>query len=243
MTFPKVPLFIQVAETIKKRIINYEYSPGEAIPSASEMEEAFNVSNITIRRAMELLSNDGYIVPRQGKRAQVADRVDKRVEIEITGDFWNWIDMVAGRKMDIKATVIDRRVIDCPKPIRKLLDLGRNEKVERIKRIRERKGKPISYFINYASADLLGQLPSREIEKHTFIKVFQKICDMESVAVEQRVQAVTADIDLAAILKVKFGFPLFFIQNVIYAAKRKPTAVTHMYFRSDRYVYTINRQL
>jgi DNA-binding GntR family transcriptional regulator len=49
--------------------------------------------------------------------------------------------------------------------------------------------------------------------------------------------------DLTCILQVEVGFPLFFVQIVCYSAKEVPMAVTHMYYRSDRFVYPIKRNL
>ena len=59
----------------------------------------------------------------------------------------------------------------------------------------------------------------------------------------QTVQASIADLDLARILNVDFGFPLFFVQNIYYTEKEHPVAITHMYYRSDRYVYMAKQKL
>ena len=243
MQIQSIPLFVQVAGTIKGRILSHEYSPGDSIPSAKEFEKAFNVSNITIRRAIEQLTREGYIVPRRGMRAQVAEQIDKIVEIEITGDFRTWVDTATGRKLGITAEIIDRQVITCPKPIREILGLDPAEKVERIKRVRKLKESPISYYVTFAPSPLLTQLSSRDIEKRTFIHTFQKVCKIKLQSMEQRVQASSADRDLADILHVDFGFPLFFVQNVYYSEKGIPMGVTQVYYRSDRYVYTAKRSL
>lgn len=243
MQTQSIPLFVQVVETIKTRIFNHEYGPGDSIPSAKELEKEFNVSNITIRRAIEQLAREGVIVPRRGMRAQVAEQINDIVEIEITGDFRTWVDMAIGRKLGITAEIIDRQIITCPKPIREILALDPAEKVERIKRIRKLKKNPISYYINYGPSELLTKLSSREIEKQTFIETFQKVSKIKLKSMEQRVQASSADMDLASLLHVDFGFPLFFVQNIYYSEKGIPMAVTHMYYRSDRYVYTVKRSL
>jgi len=238
-----IPLFVQVAGTIKTRILSHEYSPGDSIPSAKEFEKEFNVSNITIRRAIEQLTREGYILPRRGRRAQVAEQINNIVEIEITGDFRTWVDTAIGRKFGITVEIIDRQVITCPKPIREILALDPAEKVERIKRVRKLKESPISYCVNYGPSRLLTQLSSREIEKSTFIDTFQKVCKIKLQSMEQRVQASSADRDLAGILHVDFGFPLFFVQNVYYSRKGIPMEVTQMYYRADRYVYAAKRSL
>jgi DNA-binding GntR family transcriptional regulator len=254
MQIRSIPLFIQVAETIKSRIVNHEYMPGDSFPSAKELEKEFKVSNITIRRAIEQLTREGYLIPRRGMRAQVAEQTNQIVEIEITGDFraWvdiingdfrAWVDMATGRKFGITAEIIDRQVLAGPKPIREILALDPGEKVERIKRVRKLKKDPISYFVNYGPSRLFAQLPSREIERRTFIEAFQDVCKLKLKSMDQRVQATNADMDLARILQVEFGFPLFLVQNIYFSEKEIPLAVTHIYYRSDRYVYTIKRNL
>ena len=49
-----VSYYIKVAETLKARIRDGQYQPNALIPSAKKLEEEFNVSNITIRKAMDL---------------------------------------------------------------------------------------------------------------------------------------------------------------------------------------------
>ncbi|MBU0462680.1 MAG: GntR family transcriptional regulator, partial [Proteobacteria bacterium] len=232
------PLFIQVAETIKSRIINHEYSPGDSIPSAKDLEIEFNVSNITIRRSIEKLTRGGYLIPKRGMRALVAEQTNEIVEMEITGNFRTWINTALGRGLKVTAEIIDRQVLPCPEPIRKILSLDPGEKVERIKRVRKLRGIPISYFVNYGPSRLLTQLSSQEIETHTFLDIFQKVCKIKLKSMEQKVQASSADMDLADILYVDFGFPLFFVQNVYYSDKGLPMAITNMHYRSDKYVYT-----
>jgi DNA-binding GntR family transcriptional regulator len=243
MQSQSIPLFVQVAETIKTRIFGHEYSPGGSIPSAKELENEFKVSNITIRRAIEQLTRAGYIVPRRGMRAQVAEQINDIVEIEITGDFRTWVDTAIGRKLGITAEIIDRQVIVCPKPICEILALDPTEKIERIKRVRKLKENPISYYVNYGPSHLLTKLSNREIESRTFIETYQDVSKIKLKFMEQRVQATSADMDLAGILQVDFGFPLFFVQNVYYSDNEIPMVVTHMYYRSDRYVYTVKRSL
>jgi DNA-binding GntR family transcriptional regulator len=238
-----IPLFVQVAETLKTRIRNHEYSPGEAIPSAKALEKEFDVSNITIRRAVEQLAREGYVVPKRGVRPRVAELEKTWVEIEITGNFRTWIDTAVGEKLGIRAKLLDRQILDCPKPLRDILALDPKEKVERIKRVRELRGEPISYYVTFASSLLTSRLSDREIEKGPFVDSLQNVCKRKLKSMEQNVHASIADMDLAGILHVDFGFPLFFVQNIYYSEKNKPMAITQMYYRSDRYVYSAKRKL
>jgi len=237
------PLFVQVAETLKARIYNHEYKPGGSIPSLMELEDEFRVSNLTARRALERLAAEGYITTRQGLRAQVAEHKTDTVEIEVTGNIQTWFEMACGKNFELEIEIIGREVIDCPEPIRHLLALDRGEKIERLRRVRRLEGTPISYCVNYGSERLMTGLPTEEIKRRSLLETLRDIGGVKLNYMEQRVEAQTTDLDLAAHLGVDFGFPVLFIQTVYYAGKRRPVELTHIYYRADRYIYTAKRRM
>lgn len=69
--FEKVPLYYSIMEVIKDSIINGVYPIGSLLPTENELEEQFKVSKITIRKAIELLENDGYVAKKSGKGTTV----------------------------------------------------------------------------------------------------------------------------------------------------------------------------
>ena len=243
MSIPSTPLFAQVAETIRARIAGHQYYPGGSIPSARELEQQCQVSNLTIRRALGQLAREGLIVSKRGLRAKVAEQRGDVVDIETSGDFRVWMDGATGRQLGMTAEITDRRVVVTPEPIGRILGLDRAETVECIKRVRKLKGDPVSYYMNYGPSHLLTKIPSREIEKRTFIEAYQAICGIKLTEMAQHLRAIIADMDLADILKVEFGAPLFSAQNFYYSDRGQAMAVTQLYYRSDHYVYTIKRRI
>lgn len=57
---------MQVQEILQDRIIHGEYEVGSLIPSEPALKKEFNVSIITIRRAVEELALQGYVKKRSG---------------------------------------------------------------------------------------------------------------------------------------------------------------------------------
>lgn len=69
-------LYIQVADQIKHDILSGVYPVGQLIPTEKELEELFSVSKITVRNAIEILSNEGYLEKRSGVGTKViSDRL------------------------------------------------------------------------------------------------------------------------------------------------------------------------
>ncbi|WZU00109.1 GntR family transcriptional regulator [Erysipelothrix sp. D19-032] len=64
-------LYLEVAQQIKKDILSGRYPVGSYIPTERELEEMFVVSKITVRNAVEILSNEGYLEKKSGKGTTV----------------------------------------------------------------------------------------------------------------------------------------------------------------------------
>lgn len=55
------PLYAKVKTSIKRKILNDEYSIGEYIQTENELEKIYNVSKVTIRKAISELESEGYL--------------------------------------------------------------------------------------------------------------------------------------------------------------------------------------
>ena len=66
------PLYLQVSEIIRQRIIDAEWPVGQPIPNEADLSREVGVSKGTLRKALELLEDDHLIVRRQGRGTFVA---------------------------------------------------------------------------------------------------------------------------------------------------------------------------
>lgn len=63
----KTPKYFSLMEQLKKDIINGQIKPGDKLPSENELSEEYGISRHTVRKALSILANDGYIVAEHGK--------------------------------------------------------------------------------------------------------------------------------------------------------------------------------
>ena len=71
------PLYLQVEADIKNRILSKQYMPGDKLPTENELSDQYNVSKITIRKAIQNLSDEGYVNKVQGKGTFINFKKDK----------------------------------------------------------------------------------------------------------------------------------------------------------------------
>ena len=74
MDTPKVAKYIRIAQYIKGMIQDNTLKPGDLLPSDEELINEFQVSSITVRKAMEYLVKDGFVYRVKGKGTYVAER-------------------------------------------------------------------------------------------------------------------------------------------------------------------------
>ena len=66
--------YVQVYTDLKKKIENRELDVGQALPAEGELMDRYQVSRDTVRKALGMLENQGYIQKARGKVATVNGR-------------------------------------------------------------------------------------------------------------------------------------------------------------------------
>lgn len=81
-------LYEQVLEQIKGMIAQGTYQKGDMLPSEKELTEMMGVSRITVREALRLLSESGFIETRKGKGSFILiDRTQLAPELTAMRDY------------------------------------------------------------------------------------------------------------------------------------------------------------
>lgn len=122
-------LYIEVANDIKKDIFTDKYQVGEYIPTETELEEKYNVSKITIRRAVEILVQEGYLIKRSGKGTTVISNRPFN-KLSKASSFSFYLESI-GKTLTKKILSVDE--VKNPKIIPEMEELG--EKVIKLTRL------------------------------------------------------------------------------------------------------------
>jgi GntR family transcriptional regulator len=78
---PNRPIYLQIIEEVKKRVVRGQYPPGCQLPSVREMAKAMEVNPNTMSRAYMELEREGFIATRRGQGSFVTEE-SRRVEGE-----------------------------------------------------------------------------------------------------------------------------------------------------------------
>ena len=77
----RTQLYFQLYDILYREIRDGVYKPGQLLPTENTLVEQYHISRITVRKALDLLMNDGLIAKRRGYGTFVQN---KKVEQTLT---------------------------------------------------------------------------------------------------------------------------------------------------------------
>ena len=65
--------YLQLADILRERIRTGQIPPGRRLPSQMELEQEFDISRNTIKKALDVLKDEGLVVTAPGRGLFVVD--------------------------------------------------------------------------------------------------------------------------------------------------------------------------
>ncbi len=157
----QAPKYAQVKEEIRRKILNREWDDGSRVPVEAEFCEMFGVSRITVRRALEELQAEGYLVKIQGKGTFVRR---KAVEQRLS-KFYSFSEELRRQGLKEQAEVIELEVINADAELAENLKLEPGDLVQRIYRLRRTEHGPYALETSYIPCGIVGELTAEMINE------------------------------------------------------------------------------
>lgn len=217
------PLYLQLKELLVCSLAAGEWSPGEAIPSETELAARFRVSQGTARKAIDALAADNLVVRRQGKGTFVATHTE---EAQSTFRFLR-VRADDGHDEYPASRLLDVRRAKAPADVARLLTLKPGEPLVVIKRVLEWGGKPVVLDDIALPAALFRGLTRAKLEAYpgSMYSFFETRFGVAMLNARERIKAVAADATSAAALNVCVGAPLLEVERVAFTFGGKAVEV------------------
>ena len=227
-----IPLYTQVAETLRRRIQLRDYPEGSLLPSSDQLQDEFDVSEITVRKALTVLVEEGLLERKRGLGTFVAPSRQNLVTIELSGSSQNLVRLVDNLPTDL--TVLDAGVVACSNHVAGDLGLEPGAPVWRLRKLRSHEGSPFCHYSHYCIPGFGHLIDAQEAAKRSFPDIFREVTQLRLASIRQRLEATSADGGLAQLLGVKFGAPLLFLENLYVTQAGDNVLLTQIHYRADR---------
>lgn len=235
-----VPLYQQVKEDIKAAIESGKYVHKEKIPSESELSAEYSVSRITIRRAIDELCSDGYLIKLQGRGTFVGT---PKIHRKFTGG--NRIEsftqtcksngMVAGGKL------LCHQAVPAGQDERAFLKLKPGSLLLYLRRVRTADGLPIfleNLFLPYD--EYHGIADRDDLDTVSIFNAMEEISGKRPVGAARRTIEITrATAERAKLLEIPLSEPLLYLNVYFIDRDNLPIGIGRQYYIGTRYMFDL----
>ncbi|HBH12275.1 MAG TPA: hypothetical protein DDX29_04010 [Clostridiales bacterium] len=232
------PLYEQIYHHIDKLISDNILKPGDKLPSESELESQFDVSRITIRRAVQELVYENKVKRIAGKGSFV---LSKKVEPlpALTSFSENMI--AQGYHPSYSNSKIN--LVFPPPDVTKFLNVSKNDKVLNIKRLMLADELPMSFQDSYLPGFIFYKNPNifvpELMNKISLYKILELEFGINLFKAEERVDASKATKEEAQLLKIDTNDSLLVVERIAFDDEDKPVEYVKMIYPSKRYRYKV----
>ncbi len=197
----RVPLYIQVASVMRRRIETKQWRPGQKISTLIELEREFEVARVTVRQAIDILREEGLLISQQGRGTFVANKTVSRHWFKLAT---NWDVLIE----PIKDNVPKRIKVDNPPPFPALRDDEGNlaSKYVFLRTLQFKDGEPYG-LVSVHLADEIFQRDPEAFRQHPALSVLAGMKDVAIVHAHQTVVIGSADPTTADLLRIALGAP------------------------------------
>lgn len=225
-----IPLYIQLKEKLLKDV-KENYKAGDIIPAELKLEEEYEVSRITVRKAIEELVKEDILIKKQGKGTYV-----KEVKILYDANSIGSLTQRLSKQNDILSTKsLDFEIIKNEHYVK---DLLKCDKLLCVKRTRLLNGIPFALMLNYLDYSRVPKIQENfNIESlYAFLKNEYKI---EFHNADETVEAKNSTKEEAEKLNIKEGNALLSLHRLSYDKYNQEVEYSDILIKANMYKHKI----
>jgi GntR family transcriptional regulator len=223
------PLYQQIKGLLVQGLQAGEWQPGQAIPSETELAARFRVSQGTVRKAIDEMAADNLLVRRQGKGTFVATHAEQSTQ-------YRFLRLVpdSGTQQPLQRRLLDCRRQRAPADVARALDLRAGEATVQVRRLLlapdeaagpdPRPARPVVLDDLWLPGPAFKGLTLERMEswRGPLYRLFEAEFAVHMVRAEEKLRAVAATADDAALLGVAPGTPLLSVERLSYTYGDRP---------------------
>jgi len=223
----QIPLYIQVATMLRRRIEEGHWAPGGKISTIEELQVEFGVARVTVRQAVDLLEKDGLVRRQQGKGTFVSQPIEDRRWLRLDA---SWSSLIGTIKENIP------KFLPISAPVRKPRlrpDEGQLAKdYVFLRSVQSRGNRAYSVVSLHLAKDIFDRDPGA-FRRHAALPIVASMKEVEIASAHQTLVIGSADPETARLLKLPLNAPIAEAHCVVIDARDIAIYVADIIYRGD----------
>jgi GntR family transcriptional regulator len=226
------PLYSAIEEDLARRIRAGEYAPTMALPTELELCDIYNVSRITVRRAIERLVASRLLYRKRGVGTFVNKQSNGTKSLRLTG----YLQDVLTFDRKLTAKIVERGMVTPERAVAELFELDDGQMVYAIRAINSLDSKPYAMTHSYLAPNLTAIGAKIQMRSgKTSIRYIEDLTDIRCKSAEQTVVASAAGPLEARHLDIKVGAPILVATRAFFGDGPHPIEVVRVCYHPERY--------
>jgi GntR family transcriptional regulator len=230
-----LPYYQQLADLLRREISDQEEQDEVyQLPSENELAERHGITRATVRHALDVLEQDGWIYREKGRGSFAAIR---RVEHELTQLVSTTEDM-RRRGWPLTTQVVSLEQTPSAPYVAHVLELPESTPVYELCRLRLVDDEPLSLQTAYLPIALCPELEENDLTASLY-RLLETRYGLRLWAGQEVLRARCAVPYEAELLRIKENMPVMYMERVTYAANGAAVEYLEAVWRGDRYDFKV----
>ncbi|MBI9107948.1 MAG: GntR family transcriptional regulator [Spirochaetales bacterium] len=229
------PMYMNVFRILSKRMDAGVYKTDELLPPEPLLQDEFQVSRTTIRKAMEMLAGEKYVSIKQGKGTKVLDRSIMSQQLNYVSSFSETL-IKKGCNVSLKSINLKKVKADSAMADELCIEAG--VELFLLERVYLSDLKPIAISRNFIIPRFVPGLGEDYMNMKSLYRYFETHWGITIESAFDRITARAADEDEARILDLEKGAPLL-IDHRVSNTMGKPFEVVYLIIDAASYEFSI----
>lgn len=221
----------QIGEELRQRIESGEVGAGRLLPSEAELSREFGASRVTVRRALEVLRDEGLVDSRQGFGWFAAtDPVRQSL-----GRLGTIESQLASDGIRSERRILDFRFVSAPDRVREVLS---TDTVLRVRRLNLADGQPFALVTVWCPETLGSELSRADVARSPFYELLA----VELGGATQTIGAAAVSSHDAELLSIPPGSPVLRCERVTRSVDGEAVLVSEHVFPAHLTEFVVDIQ-
>lgn len=218
-----IPLYHQLKEQLRERVLDGTWKSHEAIPSERELMEEYGISRATVRQALLELVNEGLLYRVQGRGTFVAE---PKIEQGLTR-FYSFTDEMIRKGRTPSSRILACETVPATSVVARRLGIAPGEMVHRLDRLRLVDDSPVMLESSYLPVSMIPELPGDQVAAHSLYGYLRKEYKIHVTRARESFEPIVVDADQAALLEVSAGSPALLLERTAHMSSDEQPAVEY----------------
>ncbi|GJM64482.1 GntR family transcriptional regulator [Persicobacter diffluens] len=226
-----------ITKDLSRQITEKQFEIGAHLPTEKELCEQYQCSRMTVRRALQTLTDQGLIVRHRGKRSKVVrnrktvgllslqgfSELSKKLNVD------QWTDLLSATQW-----------VEIPADLKTLFEEANEfDSVIGVFRKRGMDKEAVMIEHTYIAGMEMTEADIPDFSTTSIFQFLDHACGVEIMKVNQAFQAIACTAEIAAHLEVSVGFPILRVDRVLHTNDPNVVLFSTVYCKTEHFLISV----